>query len=182
LTSVTAAATLDLPPGARLVALEAHADARGDFTELFREAWAIGKPPVQWNMVRSRPNVIRGIHVHPDHEDYLIILSGRMHLWLHDLRPESPVRARTIDLTLDGASPTAIIVPTGVAHGFHLPVESIYIYAMSTYWDLSKDIGCHWSVPEIGMIAPEDGLLSARDAAAGGYAEMLGAYLDLCKG
>jgi dTDP-4-dehydrorhamnose 3,5-epimerase len=166
-----------LPPGARLIDLTPHADVRGDFTELFRESWDAGQRPVQWNMVRSRANVLRGIHVHPDHEDYLVVLSGRMQLWLHDVRPASPACGKTIEIALDGTQPRAVVVPTGVAHGFYFPVESIHAYALSTYWDVRQDIGCHWTVPEIGMQAPANALLSERDAQAAGYDEMVDAYL-----
>ena len=60
---------LPIPEGVRLVGLQDHADERGVFRELYRDAWAAAATPVQWNMAWSKPNVLRGVHVHIDHFD-----------------------------------------------------------------------------------------------------------------
>ena len=84
-----------LPYGVVWRMLETHSDHRGDLTELFRAEWQNGVAPVQWNVGRSTKNVLRGVHVHPRHDDYLIVLGNRMALGLKDLRRDSP----THDLT-----------------------------------------------------------------------------------
>src|SRR3970282_2615067 len=80
-----------LPHGVAWRELETHADQRGDLTELFRAEWQSGPAPVQWNFVRSQANVLRGVHVHPRHDDYLIVLQNRMEIGLKDLRRDSPI-------------------------------------------------------------------------------------------
>ena len=78
-----------LPAGVEARRLQPHADDRGVFTELFRESWGVGVAPAQWNVVRSGQNVLRGVHVHWRHADYLTVVSGRATIGLHDLRDDS---------------------------------------------------------------------------------------------
>src|SRR3972149_836293 len=79
-----------LPAGVRLLPLEMNRDDRGVFTEVFRRSWDIGVEPVQWNFVTSQAGVLRGVHVHVRHVDYLIVLEGRASIGLRDLRRGSP--------------------------------------------------------------------------------------------
>ncbi len=65
-----------LPEGVVLTALTPHADDRGVFTELFRECWPTAIRPIQWNVVSSKAGVLRGVHVHVRHDDYLTVASG----------------------------------------------------------------------------------------------------------
>ena len=67
---------VSLPRGAALRQLEMHSDERGVLTEMYRVGWAQGFDPVQWNVVSSNAGVLRGVHVHATHSDYLIIIKG----------------------------------------------------------------------------------------------------------
>lgn len=142
------------PDGVRLRPLEPHADARGVFTELHRVEWDTGVAPVQWNAVRSAAGVLRGVHVHPRHDDYLVVFAGRATVGLCDLRDRSPAGGRACCIELAGDSPTAITIPHGVAHGFFFHEPSIHVYAVSHYWDDSDELGCHWADPELGIPWP----------------------------
>ena len=73
----------------RLRALVMHHDSRGTFTEVFRAGWDTGLRPVQWSVIRSGHNVLRGPRVHLRHTDYVVVVSGRMLLGLCDLRETS---------------------------------------------------------------------------------------------
>ena len=75
-----------LPIGTSLRVLEPHRDPRGSFTELFRGEWNQGVAPVQWNAVRSDIGVLRGVHAHLRHADYLTVPIGRATVGLRDLR------------------------------------------------------------------------------------------------
>ena len=66
-----------LPDGVSLLALAPHKDERGAFTELFRAPWDLAIAPVQWNAVRSEAGVLRGVHAHHRHADYLTVVVGR---------------------------------------------------------------------------------------------------------
>jgi dTDP-4-dehydrorhamnose 3,5-epimerase len=171
------AAAGELPPGVRLGRLVTHADSRGDLTEIFRAEWGVGMEPVQWNLVHSRADVLRGVHVHHRHSDYLLLVRGAMRLLLHDIRSDSPSRGGTVMLEVTSAPLTPITIPPGVAHGFWFSEDSTHIYAVSHYWNLADEIGCAWNAPELDAAWPAvRPTLSARDAALGGYRAMVDAY------
>ena len=65
-----------MPPGVRLRALPTFSDARGMLAEFFRADWPEAIAPVQWVTVVSAANVLRGVHVHVRHSDWLVV-SGR---------------------------------------------------------------------------------------------------------
>ena len=110
--------SIAIPIGAQLVPLKTHADERGDFTEFFRGQWYESPLPVQWNVSRSGPNVLRGVHVHALHWDYLCVTAGEMTVGLHDMGPETANGCRSALLQLSGDRLQMLIIPPGVAHGF----------------------------------------------------------------
>ena len=155
----------DLPEGVRIVPLAPKADDRGVFTEVFRASWDTGIAPVQWNAVRSEPEVLRGVHVHVRHDDYLLLLQGRASIGLRDLRASSPTRDQVALVELRGDRPAAIAIPHGVAHGFYFHEPSLHLYAVSDYWDPEDELACHWRDPELRIPWPiEKARLSERDA------------------
>ena len=90
LRNIRAGQSMNLPQGVTLSVLKTHADPRGTLTEIFREDWAAGFSPRQWNVSHSHANVLRGLHLHLRHQDYLVLLQGRMSIALYDARPASP--------------------------------------------------------------------------------------------
>jgi dTDP-4-dehydrorhamnose 3,5-epimerase len=163
-----------LPAGVRLRPLATHADPRGSFTEVFREEWEVGVEPVQWNVVRSAAGVLRGVHVHPRHGDYFLVVGGRALVGLRDLRRGSPTEGLSALVELRGDALAALTIPPGVAHGFYLPEPSIHLYSVSHYWDPADELGCHWRDPALGIPWPcTEPLLSPRDAEAAPLADLL---------
>jgi dTDP-4-dehydrorhamnose 3,5-epimerase len=155
-----------LPDGVELIELTPHADDRGVFTELFREEWTDAVRPIQWNGVFSKAGVLRGVHVHPRHTDYLTMASGRMTLGLCDLRPASATYKLAVTLELSAETPCAGVIPPGVAHGFYFPEDSIHVYAVSHYWDTADELGCRWDDPALQIPwQHETAQISQRDAA-----------------
>ena len=162
-----------LPAGVRLVPLTPHADERGVFTELFRLSWDVGVAPVQWNAVSSRENVLRGVHVHVRHADYLTLAAGRATIGLHDLRPESPTEGIGTTVELDSEAPAALVIPVGVAHGFYFHTESLHVYAVSHEWDPADELGCRWDDPELDIVWPcSTPLVSPRDEGLGSLSDL----------
>jgi dTDP-4-dehydrorhamnose 3,5-epimerase len=162
-----------LPHGVVWRELTTHADQRGDLTELFRAEWYDGLAPVQWNFVRSEGNVLRGVHVHSRHDDYLVVLHHRMLLGLKDLRRDSPTHDLGTMVELDGKHLSAIFIPHGVAHGFYFPSDTLYTYAVNHYWDRSDELRCRWDDPELELKWPaESPLLSELDRTAGTLSAM----------
>ena len=162
-------------PGVELVPLETHVDARGELTELFRASWFERHPPfVQWNVVRSRANSLRGVHVHVRHSDLLFVISGRMTLGLMDLRRASPAFLREERHELGGPSIVGVLAPPGVAHGFHHREATLHVYGVTHYFSVDDELGFRWDDAACGLfdrrLAPA---LSPRDAAAGTLEQLL---------
>ncbi|WP_321342420.1 dTDP-4-dehydrorhamnose 3,5-epimerase family protein [Breoghania sp.] len=169
----------DLPDGVELRALTPHADSRGVFLEMFRQEWGVGGDLIQWNAVHSAPNVLRGVHVHANHVDYLIPIAGTLLLGLHDMRTQSPTGGRSVMLEIEGGSPQAVSIPIGVCHGFYFPVPSVHVYAVSSYWDGSDEFGCRYDDPDLGLNWPTSApVLSDKDRKACSFAEMRQAFQE----
>ena len=149
--------------GVRLLPLERTSDG----WTVFDAAADTGVVPVQWNVVRSRPHVMRGVHVHVRHDDYLILLRGHASIGLRDLREGSPTCGAVGVVELRGDAPAALTIPPGVAHGFYFHDEAMHVYSVSEYWDMSDELGCLWSDPALGIPwALGDVVVSPRDATA----------------
>ena len=163
----------DLPAGARLRRLEMHSDGRGCFTEIFRNNWSDGTLPMQWNAVSSRAGVLRGVHVHAGHDDLLVVVQGRAIIGLHDIRTTSPTFGLARTVKMCGAAQSSLFVPRGVAHGFYFPEDSLMVYAVSAYWDLGDEIGCHWADRDLKIAWGIDhAITSPRDSTAGSFEDM----------
>jgi dTDP-4-dehydrorhamnose 3,5-epimerase len=163
-----------LPHGTVFVPLTTHADERGVFTELYRVEWGTGVKPVQWNAVRSEAGVLRGVHVHLRHDDYLTVPVGRAAIGLRDLRRGSPTEGLASVVELGGESPGALVIPHGVAHGFYFHEPSLHVYAVTEYWDPSDELSCHWADPELEIPWPaETARVSERDAQSQSLQELL---------
>ena len=158
----------EFPPGVHLRPLQAFSDARGTLAECFRTDWPEAMAPAQWVSVISAANVLRGVHVHLRHTDWLVVLDGRLLVALHDLRAGSPAHGRTQLMTLDGAAPAGLRIPPGVAHGLFSPVRAVYLLGADRPYDLADELGCHWRDPDLGIDWPFAApLVSARDEALG---------------
>ena len=178
--------TAQLPTGVSLRPLHEQNDGPVRMTQIYRREWPIEVVPVQWNLVNTVANTLRGVHVHRAHWEYLFVVSGEMLIGLHDMRPGSPTYRMSAQRRLQGESPCSIAVPPGVAHGFYFASAATYLYAVSHYWTPSDEFGCRWDDPELGLSWPAaEPLLSPRDATAAGYADLvlaLAAHLDRAAG
>jgi dTDP-4-dehydrorhamnose 3,5-epimerase len=154
--------------GAKAVRLQPFDDTRGRLFEIFRSEWDILPPLRQWNFVRTRANTLRGLHVHLNHDDFVVVLEGRLTLGLHDLRPDSPTCGLSHVQEFDADLPTAVLVPRGVLHGFCFVRETSYLYGLTAGWSPADDLGCLWSDEHAGIAWPAaDPTLSERDRNAG---------------
>jgi dTDP-4-dehydrorhamnose 3,5-epimerase len=168
-----------LPAGVELTSLTPHRDARGTFIELFRESWSLPVSPVQWNVVHSEANVLRGVHAHWRHSDYFTVVVGRASVGLFDLREGSPTGGHGTVVEVRADDPAALLIPIGVAHGFHFPEPSVHVYAVSHDWDPADELGCRWDDPELALEWPNvSPVLSERDAELGSLGELRAAVRE----
>jgi dTDP-4-dehydrorhamnose 3,5-epimerase len=158
--------------GVQLWPLTAHRDERGSLTEAFRDDWETALDPVQWNLLHSQTGTLRGMHVHHQHEDFQVLVSGRATVALSDLRTGRPRQAVTFEVSehqLEG-----VIVPRGVAHGLYFHEPSILMVGVTCAYDPDDDVGINYVDPDLGIRWPEPPTyLSERDANAPSLAQVL---------
>jgi dTDP-4-dehydrorhamnose 3,5-epimerase len=165
-----------LPKGVHVTPLTTLADSRGDLTELLRVAWHDSPSPLQWNVVNSKADVLRGVHVHKRHWDYFFLVAGEMLFGMHDMRRGLATSGLSVMVRLSGEALAGIVVPPGVAHGFYYVRPSTHVYAVSEYWDMADELGCRWDAPELGLDWPsKTPLVSERDSRAMSYPELVAA-------
>jgi dTDP-4-dehydrorhamnose 3,5-epimerase len=161
----------------RLIPLHSNPDDRGALTEVFRSEWLGDRDFVQWNALRSAPNVMRGVHLHREHCDYLVVLEGHAEVWLRDVRADSASRDVVEHVELTGVEPCALVVPPGVAHGVASVTASWLLAGESLYWSVDDELRCRWDDPDLGFRWRVDApTLSTPDRDAGSFADMVATY------
>lgn len=162
-----------LPQGASVRRLQMLRDERGSFTEIYRGEWVAGLPAIQWNFVRSDAGVMRGLRVHPKHEDYLVVVEGLLLVGLRDLRRKSPTFGATALVELDGAELEALTIPAGIAHGLYASEPSLFLIGVTRYHDPEDELACHWDDPGLGIPWPfSSARISPSDATGYSLAEI----------
>jgi dTDP-4-dehydrorhamnose 3,5-epimerase len=141
-------------------------DHRGSLVELCRLSWIGETTIVQWNVVASGPNVLRGMHWHNLHWDLIAAVEGRLIVGLTDLRIGSPTELVSELIEVDAGTPASVLIPPGVAHGFLSPDGSIVLYGVSRYWDPADELGVRFDDPALSLdwpLPPDGPVLSERD-------------------
>ncbi len=152
--------------GVKIVTLKTHIDERGSFTEVFRKEWFKPLNPIQWNIVFSKKNALRGMRVHIKHTDYVIVFKGEGLYVLRDLRRSSPTEGKNCYIKLSGESIKAIIIPPGVAHGFYFYRDSGYVYGVDYYHNEKDELRFHYLDQDASFKWPEKKpIITKRDAA-----------------
>lgn len=158
--------------------IEAIDDIRGSLREIHRDDWNLAPRPVQWDLVISRPQVLRGVHVHRLRWDYIIVVAGHATIGLKDLRRRRGSFDRKMLIDVDGERPTVVTIPPGVAHGIFANNELKYLYGLTVAWDGSdEDLGCRYDDPDLGIKWPSPSpIVLPRDLALPEFATLLRDY------
>ena len=109
--------------------------------------------------------MLRGVHWHDVHADYLTVVDGRWCWACATCGPARRARARRHVLVLTADEPAAVEIPPGVAHGFWFPEASIHVYAVSHYWDPADERGVRWDDPQLAIPWPAEADAAAPVAA-----------------
>jgi dTDP-4-dehydrorhamnose 3,5-epimerase len=161
--------------GCAPVPVTANPDARGCLFEIFREEWPGAFKTVQWNACASRRNVMRGVHVHVDYDEFYTLPSGRVFLALRDIRRHSHTFGASVGFEWSARDGFAVPVPAGVAHAVYFLDDSVLAFGLSGYWRAELDVvGCRWDDLDQTLPWPaEVAELSTRDTESGSYAAMV---------
>jgi len=164
---------LDIP-GAVLVSIEPHRDARGFFARSFCveefEAHGLPREAVQASIsYNERRGTVRGMHFQwpPSREGKLVrcVRGGVLDVLL-DLRPASPTYLQHRAVRLDEDNRDAVFIPHGIAHGFQtLADRTEVLYQMTDMFAPDLNAGVRWNDPAFGIQWPvEQIVISDRDA------------------
>lgn len=165
-------------PGVLRRSLVPHEDERGVLRESWRASWLAGldlDPLAQANHTVSRAGALRGVHFHRRQTDIWVVLDGRGHVGLADIRDQlagGGGLARTLSLEL--SSGDCLLIPAGVAHGLWALTQVSLLYLVTTEHDGSDEHGFAWNDPAVGVSWPPGvPLLSERDRSAPPLAEAI---------
>jgi dTDP-4-dehydrorhamnose 3,5-epimerase len=152
-----------------------HRDARGFFSEIFRESLlrehGIDVPFVQENHSLSVDRgVVRGLHFQtpPAGQAKLVrAAAGSLLDVALDIRRGSPTYGKHVAVVLSAAEGNQLFVPEGFAHGFcTLEPNTELVYKVSRYYSAEHDRGVMWNDPTIGIdwpISEAEAVLSDKD-------------------
>ncbi|HUP83268.1 MAG TPA: dTDP-4-dehydrorhamnose 3,5-epimerase family protein [Candidatus Limnocylindria bacterium] len=163
-------------PGVMRRALVRHDDPRGTLRETWRASWLDQldvQPLAQANHTISRAGALRGLHLHLRQTDLWVMLDGRGHVGLADIRGLLDGRDEPVPtLSLELASGDCLLIPVGVAHGLWALTDVSLLYLVTTEYDATDEHGFAWNDPSAGVIWPAGSpILSDRDRSAPALAD-----------
>ncbi|MDT5079154.1 MAG: dTDP-4-dehydrorhamnose 3,5-epimerase [Mycobacterium sp.] len=164
---------------------EPFRDERGFFTRTFDaevfDGW-IGVPGAaatfaQDSQSRSARGVIRGMHGRSGRGEAKLVrcAHGAVYDVLVDARPDSPTFGRQEAFRLDDNDFRHLYVPPGLLHGFQALTDTADVcYRIDRPHEPAEDLGVAYDDPDLAIAWPLPvGVVSARDAAAGSWAQLL---------
>lgn len=162
-------------PDVILVTPERHGDARGYFSETFREnVYAdagIAGPFFQDNQAYSQDvGVLRGLHfqIPPFAQAKLVTCSaGKIFDVAVDIRHASPTFGQSVGAKLTADNGHQLFIPEGFAHGYLTLTEACLVqYKVSAYYSPEHERGLAWDDPALGIdwpIGSRSPILSNKD-------------------
>ena len=159
-----------------LVQPDLHQDERGSFFESFnqkdfREFTGIKSIFVQENTVRSKKNVLRGLHfqVQKPQAKLVQVVQGQIFDVAVDIRKSSPSFGKWVGFILTGDNRNQLWVPEGFAHGYVVLSDvADVIYRVTDYYSPAYERVVAWDDPTIAISWPIDSepILSMKDSTA----------------
>jgi dTDP-4-dehydrorhamnose 3,5-epimerase len=160
-------------PGVWLIEPAVHADARGSFSEVYRESvfrkLGITARFVQDNIVHSVQNVVRGLHyqIRFPQAKLCRVLHGAVVDVVVDVRRGSPHFGKWIRAELSASNQRMIFIPRGFAHGYAVRSPSAdFLYKCDDEYRAGDEYGVAWNDPDLaipwGVVDP---IVSDRDRA-----------------
>ena len=162
-------------PGVKLIQPVRHGDARGYFSEIYREE-ALARNGVDERFVQENQSlsaavgVVRGLHfqIAPMAQAKLLrVVAGRILDVAVDIRRGSPNYGQHVAVELSANAGNQLFVPEGFAHGFcTLEPDSQLVYKVNRYYSPECDRGLLWNDPALGIdwrLGGREPILSDKD-------------------
>ena len=164
-----------LPEGVVLRKLKVNTDARGSLAEVYREDWELGPRKIQWEVIDSRPNVLRGMRLHLRRDDYVTVLRGVATIGYRDVRRGSPTEGKAGVVRLSADDLSVVTIPSGIVHGLYSNTEVLYLVGITGYNDGTDEQSCRWDAEGLGIdwpFAAPSPLISPNDEGQFSVAEL----------
>ena len=162
-----------------------HRDERGLFTRTFdarigAEHGIEFGPLTQDSQSRSLPGVLRGLHgrVGRGEAKLVRVAVGAVLDVIVDARQDSDTFGEHVALVLDDVDFTAVYIPAGFLHGFQVVSDTPadVVYRIDRPHDPTEDVAVRYDDADLAIAwRPGTPILSPRDAAAGSWADFVGA-------
>jgi dTDP-4-dehydrorhamnose 3,5-epimerase len=162
-------------PGLKLIQPVRHGDARGYFSEVYRED-GLRRAGIEIDFVQDNQSmsadigVVRGLHFQtpPMAQAKLIrVIAGSILDVAVDIRWGSPTYGKHVAVVLSAEEGNQLLVPEGFAHGFCTrEPNSTVIYKVNRYYSPENDRGMLWNDPALGIgwqLGGREPVLSAKD-------------------
>ena len=158
-----------------IIESKAHFDERGVFIESLRQNIlkdAINQSInfVQENIVRSKKNVFRGLHLQktPYSQSKLVsVQNGKILDFVIDLREGSKAFGESYSINLSSDNNLSLFVPADFAHGYlTLEDNTVVSYKVDNYYSPSHEEGIRYNDPSINIQLPVDSellIISEKD-------------------
>lgn len=168
-------AAAEVLPSVRVLSPLRHGDARGFFSEVWREdalaRAGISCRFVQENHARSGvAGTVRGLHFQIGRAAQAKLIRcprGSVFDVAVDIRQGSPSFGRHFATVLSEENWKQLYVPVGFAHGYcTLAPDSEVIYKVSAYYDPQSERGLAWDDPELAIpwpVSEKAAMLTQRD-------------------
>jgi dTDP-4-dehydrorhamnose 3,5-epimerase len=159
-----------------LITLERFEDARGWFVERYhKQKWAqqgFTENFVQDNHSRSKPHVLRGIHLqhNPAQGKLVGVTRGRIYDVAVDLRLNSPSFGTHVGAELSDVNNKLLWIPEGFGHGFCVlgEEEADVTYKVSGLYNPKGETGVRFDDAALAIAWPvKTPIISERDAVLG---------------
>ena len=150
-------------PGAYLIRLTPHSDARGQFARAWcRDEFTkhgLADDFVQGNVsINPKQGTMRGLHYQePPHGEVKIVrcVRGAIYDVIVDVRPDSPTFGKWQGFELVPTGMQALYVPAGFAHGFVTMVDDTEVnYLVSEFYTPHAGRGLRYDDPSLGISWP----------------------------
>ena len=153
-------------------------DGRGSFSEWFKSKSVVEKTKLnfsveQANFSESKRGVVRGIHyslASTGQAKWVTCLTGSIKDVVLDIRISSKTYGKYITIDLVGGDGRAVLIGTGLGHGFVSLVDgTIVSYLVTTPFSPTEEFEINPLDPEIGIdwgLSANELILSAKDSVA----------------
>jgi len=162
-------------PEVKIVTPRKHGDARGFFSEVYKEAdWRAAGLDLLFvqdnHSYSAQAGVVRGLHFQtaPFVQAKLVrVARGRIFDVAVDIRRSSPTYGQHVAIELSRDNWRQLLIPAGFAHGFvTLEPDTEVLYKTTAPYSADHDFGLAWDDPEVGVpwpLPPGGPILSDRD-------------------